>query len=121
MLHVLCPFPPVSPSINFTSPTSTIEEGSDLALMCSATGAPSPSYDWIRLDQSMPSKAQGVGSEVLVIPRIEWSDVGVYACLASNEVGRAQSRPIYVIMQARAGTSISGSIPGDSQSITMKA
>lgn len=60
----------------------------------------------------MPSKAQGVESEMLVIPRVEWSDVGVYACLASNEAGRVQSRPIYVIMQARAGNSISGSIPG---------
>ena len=104
--------PSESPSINFTTPTSTIEEGSDLTLMCSATGTPSPNYNWIRLDQSMPSKAQGVESEMLVIPRVEWSDVGVYACLASNEAGRAQSRPIYVIMQARAGNSISGSIPG---------
>ena len=60
----------------------------------------------------MPSKAQGVDSSMLIIPQIDWSDIGVYACLAINELGRTQSRPIYVIMQAQAGTSISSSIIG---------
>ena len=60
----------------------------------------------------MPSKAQGVDSSTLVIPQIDWSDIGVYVCLAFNELGRTQSKPIYVIMQAQAGTSITGSIIG---------
>ena len=104
--------PAVAPSINSTTTTPTIEEGSDLTLTCYATGTPSPSYNWIRLDKSMPSKAQGVDSSMLVIPQIDWSDIGVYACLAFNELGRTQSKPIYVIMQAQAGTSITSSIVG---------
>ena len=104
--------PAVAPSINSTTTTPTVGEGSDLTLTCYATGTPSPSYNWIRLDKSMPSKAQGVDSSTLVIPQIDWSDIGVYVCLAFNELGRTQSKPIYVIMQAQAGTSITSSIIG---------
>ena len=104
--------PAVAPSINSTTTTPTVGEGSDLTLTCYATGTPSPTYNWIRLDKSMPSKAQGVDSSTLVIPQIDWSDIGVYVCLAFNELGRTQSKPIYVIMQAQAGTSITSSIIG---------
>ena len=55
----------------------------------------------------MPSKARGVNTQTLVIPRVGWNDIGVYACVAVNEGGNAQSRPIYVILQGRPGSSIS--------------
>ena len=85
----------------------TVEEGRDLILTCSATGSPSPNYEWLRLDQAMPSKANGATSPTLTIPRVDWSDVGIYACLASNEGGTAQSRAIRTIMQGRQGSRIS--------------
>ena len=86
-------------------------EGLDLTLTCSATGSPPPSYRWIRLDKQMPSKARGVNTQTLVIPKVGWNDIGVYACVAVNEGGNAQSRPIYVILQGRTGSSFSNT-PG---------
>lgn len=88
-----------------------VEEGTDLILTCSATGSPPPNYKWLRLDQAIPSKARGATSPTLTIPTVDWSDVGVYACLASNEGGTAQSRAIRTVMQGRQGnriTSIEG-------------
>ncbi len=107
---ILCPIvlSLVPPTINYISANPAVEEGSDLLINCSATGNPSPSYQWLRLDRALPSKAKGANEGNLVIPAADWGDIGVYACLAFNRIGTAQSKPIYVTMKAQSASSISG-------------
>ncbi len=77
-------------------------------LSCTATGNPIPRYQWLRLDRSLPWKAQDAGDGKLVIPMADWGDIGIYACVAFNRMGTAQSQPIYVTMKAKSASSISG-------------
>ena len=88
------------PSIKATSGSVTALEGSDLTLNCTAIGNPAPTYEWIRLDGSLSSKTRGINSSKLLIPSFEWSDAGMYACLASNQWGSAQSEMLYVTLQS---------------------
>ena len=91
---------PAPPTIVATSGSLVAVEGSDLSLNCSATGDPLPTYHWIRLDTSLTDKAQGVDSPVLLVPDVGWNDAGLYACLVTNEQGRAQSEALFVTLQA---------------------
>ena len=74
----------------------TVDDGTDVRLNCSATGFPSPSYQWRKLDGVIPSTAIGVNSSTLLLPGIGEEGGGVYTCSATNFIGSAESSSIQI-------------------------
>lgn len=88
------------PVVVFVPEDPLFEEGGTLMLKCCAQGKPLPSYAWRRLDEEMTSKAVGTTSRHLFIPNTTMSDIGVYACVAINEGGIAQSSSIQTFFRS---------------------
>ena len=84
------------PVITATSSDVTVLEGTDVILNCSATGFPTPSYQWIRLGGDIPADATGTNTSILLIPESTVDEGGLYACEASNYAGSVQSYPVQV-------------------------
>ena len=74
----------------------TVEAGSNLTIGCTATGYPAPTYEWVRLDQALPSRAIGVETSSLTIPNVTVEDFGQYACIVTNIAGISQSEPLII-------------------------
>ncbi|XP_042239978.1 contactin-like isoform X2 [Homarus americanus] len=59
--------------------------GEDVRLECIAFGYPVPNYNWTRRNGQLPRGAQLMNyNRVLVLPKVEPSDVGDYICRAQN-------------------------------------
>ncbi|KAK8720533.1 hypothetical protein OTU49_013266, partial [Cherax quadricarinatus] len=59
--------------------------GEDVRLECIAFGYPVPMYNWTRRDGQLPRGAQLLNyNRVLVLPKVEPSDIGDYVCRAQN-------------------------------------
>ncbi|XP_045597115.1 contactin [Procambarus clarkii] len=59
--------------------------GEDVRLECIAFGYPVPLYNWTRKDGQLPRGAQMLNyNRVLVLPKVEPSDIGDYVCRAQN-------------------------------------
>lgn len=64
----------------------TLYEGDELNLICSADGYPAPQMQWRKKTQVL---VEGVDSSATIRKsNVELSDEGVYACSASNVVGK---------------------------------
>lgn len=87
---------PEPPAIGSVSSSMTVDDGTDVRLNCSATGFPSPSYQWRKLDGVIPSTAIGVNSSTLLLPGIGEEGGGVYTCSATNFLGSAESSSIQI-------------------------
>ena len=74
----------------------TVDDGTDVRLNCSATGFPSPSYQWLKVNGEIPSIAVGVNSSTLLIPTIGEDGEGVYICRATNMIGTSESSSIQI-------------------------
>ena len=102
---------PPDPPINVTvTGQSAVVEGTDLILNCSAASSDHQeptTFQWLRIGSSFPSKVTNTSSAQVVVPRVTWSDVGVYYCLAVNAGGSTYSPAIYVLLQVEQGTIIS--------------
>ena len=48
-------------------------------------------YTWIKKDDALPSRAQGVNSAYLTIFNLRPKDSGDYQCIVSNRTGRIDS------------------------------
>ncbi|CAK9803858.1 Protein CEPU-1 [Anthophora quadrimaculata] len=97
-LHVVVP-----PNIEDyqTSSDAIVREGANLTLTCKATGSPKPNITWKRDDSSKISinKTLSVSEwkgETLEITRISRLDMGVYLCIAKNDVPPTVSKQIKV-------------------------
>ena len=86
--------PTVAPEVVSTTVNPAVEAGSNLTFGCTATGYPAPTYEWVRLDQALPSRAIGVETSSLTIPNVTVEDFGQYACIVTNIAGISQSEPI---------------------------
>ena len=93
MHFTTCTEPPV---IQSTSESITADGGANITLSCSASGLPMPTYQWVKLSGDLPSAATGSDSSLLYIPNVSAEEAGMYACMASNLLGTAQSDPIEV-------------------------
>lgn len=82
--------------IQSTSGSITVDVGANITLSCSASGLPMPTYQWVKLNDDLPSAATGNDSSLLYIPDVSAEEAGMYACVASNNLGTAQSDPIEV-------------------------
>ncbi|KAJ7996905.1 hypothetical protein DPEC_G00223350 [Dallia pectoralis] len=74
----------VSPIIFILSKDILVNEGSNVTLMCQASGKPEPSLSWKLLS---PSGDLASEDEYLDIPGISRHKAGTYQCTAINDVG----------------------------------
>ena len=65
-------------------PKSTAIEGSDLRLICAATGQPKPSISWERLGSTLDTKRLIVDGATFILKSSKVSDSGTYSCRAEN-------------------------------------
>ena len=84
------------PTITSSSNNKTVNEGSDLALFCSATGKPAPNITWTRvLEDGTSSKVLFVESP-WITKNVRRNFTGQYRCTADNGIGGQVNRTIYV-------------------------
>ena len=69
----------VSPSIDYISQNTTLNETDDVILFCNSTGNPSPNITWKFLDNSKVTFG-----EPLSLQRVNRSQAGTYRCTATN-------------------------------------
>lgn len=67
--------------------TSTARTGQSLTLSATASGTPSPSYQWLRNNLPIP----GATNTTLVLEALRFSDAGTYAVVATNSAGAETS------------------------------
>ena len=75
-----------------------VNEANPIVLSCDASGFPEPSFTW-RKDGQVVSK-----SKQLKIQRSERGYSGIYACTASNGVGKDKTAKAYVTVQCKSIT-----------------
>ena len=84
------------PRITSSRGKQTVNEGSDLALFCNATGRPIPTITWTRvLEDGTSSKLQFVGSP-WGTKKIRRNFTGQYRCTADNGIGSSVNHTIFV-------------------------
>ncbi|XP_060888188.1 striated muscle preferentially expressed protein kinase [Labrus mixtus] len=76
---------------------AAVGTGCDIRLRVSVSGLPKPSLTWFRNDELLPpSENQDSGG--LWIRDCRTSDAGLYACVATNELGEASCSAVLAIM-----------------------
>ena len=68
---------------------SLLTNNYNYSLTCEANGA--TSYNWERLNGSIPSGATGVNTSTLTMINLTPEDAGNYRCVATNASGSSQS------------------------------
>ncbi|XP_013139539.1 PREDICTED: neurotrimin-like isoform X2 [Papilio polytes] len=112
-LHVVVP-----PSIidNMTSVDTVVREGSDVTLVCRASGYPDPYVMWRREDgQDFNYNGESVAAvdgETLTITKVSRLHMGAYLCIASNEVPPSISKRIMLMVQFPPMLSIPNQLEG---------
>ncbi|XP_014664691.1 PREDICTED: lachesin-like [Priapulus caudatus] len=74
-----------------------VSENQTVVLTCSATGFPPPTLYWQKEDQSLlPTGESQHWNSTMIIDRITKEDRGIYVCVADNQVGDGDRRPVKV-------------------------
>ena len=74
--------------------STTVAAGMNVTLTCDASGADNLKYQWIRMGKNtIPSKARGINSSTLIIPKIMIKDSGKYQCVVTSGDTSVTSRP----------------------------
>ncbi|XP_051283364.1 striated muscle preferentially expressed protein kinase isoform X2 [Dicentrarchus labrax] len=88
---------PTAPVFTRKLRKAAVGTGCDIRLRVSVAGFPKPSLTWYHNDEPLPpSEAQDSGG--LWIRDCRTSDAGLYACLATNELGEASCSAVLAIM-----------------------
>ncbi|PZC86120.1 hypothetical protein B5X24_HaOG213078 [Helicoverpa armigera] len=109
---------PVPPSIidNMTSTDMVVREGSDVTLVCRASGYPEPYVMWRREDgQDFNYNGESVSvvdGETLTITKVSRLHMGAYLCIASNGVPPSISKRIMLMVQFPPMLSIPNQLEG---------
>uniref|UniRef100_A0A8D0CZF8 Neurotrimin n=1 Tax=Sander lucioperca TaxID=283035 RepID=A0A8D0CZF8_SANLU len=82
-VHILVQVPP---EIINLSKDIVVNEGSNVTLMCQASGKPEPSISWKLISSSGSPGDLGSDDEYLEIPSISRQKAGTYECTAVNEI-----------------------------------
>lgn len=94
MSHIF--FLSAPPTITSSSNNQAVDEGSDLALFCNATGKPTPNITWTRvLEDGTSSKVLFVESP-WITKNVRRNFTGQYRCTADNGIGSHVNRTVYV-------------------------
>ena len=76
---------------------TTVHEGSNLHLICNASGKPEPNITWTK---EKPGNQQNTvvvqEGKVLNITNINRTDAGNYTCTAYNGFGKPENQKVYV-------------------------
>ncbi|XP_041640073.1 uncharacterized protein LOC121507800 [Cheilinus undulatus] len=83
-----------TPSV-WVSPVDEITEGSSVTLTCSSDANRTAKYTWYRKNQTLSSE----GAQ-LVFSSIQSSDSAEYQCAAENQLGRRESKPVFIHVQS---------------------
>ncbi|KAJ2947476.1 hypothetical protein O0L34_g17261 [Tuta absoluta] len=108
----------VPPSIidNMTSTDVVVREGSDVTLVCRASGYPEPYVMWRREDgQDFNYNGESVSvvdGETLTITKVSRLHMGAYLCIASNGVPPSISKRISLMVQFPPMLSIPNQLEG---------
>lgn len=108
----------VPPSIidNMTSTDMVVREGTDVTLVCQASGYPEPYVMWRREDgQDFNYNGESVGvvdGETLTITKVSRLHMGAYLCIASNGVPPSISKRIMLMVQFPPMLSIPNQLEG---------
>ncbi|XP_063368927.1 lachesin-like isoform X2 [Cydia amplana] len=108
----------VPPSIidNMTSTDMVVREGSDVTLVCRASGYPEPYVMWRREDgQDFNYNGESVSvvdGETLTIGKVSRLHMGAYLCIASNGVPPSISKRIMLMVQFPPMLSIPNQLEG---------
>ncbi|CAG9120997.1 unnamed protein product [Plutella xylostella] len=108
----------VPPSIidNMTSTDVVVREGSDVTLVCRASGYPEPYVMWRREDgqdfQYNGESVSVVDGETLTITKVSRLHMGAYLCIASNGVPPSISKRIMLMVQFPPMLSIPNQLEG---------
>ena len=78
-------------------------EGSDVVLMCEATGDGTLTYQWRKESGSLPSNSRSSknGGKTLTINNITVSDSGQYYCVVDNGGDSVSSRRVQVTVKSQ--------------------
>ncbi|XP_065807862.1 striated muscle preferentially expressed protein kinase [Labrus bergylta] len=88
---------PAPPAFTRKLRKAAVGTGCDIRLRVSVSGFPKPSLTWFRNDELLPpSENQDCGG--LWIRDCRTSDAGLYACVATNELGEASCSAVLAIM-----------------------
>ncbi|XP_028174575.1 lachesin-like isoform X2 [Ostrinia furnacalis] len=108
----------VPPSIidNMTSTDMVVREGSDVTLVCRASGYPEPYVMWRREDGQdfnyNGEQVSVVDGETLTITKVSRLHMGAYLCIASNGVPPSISKRIMLMVQFPPMLSIPNQLEG---------
>ncbi|KAM3867287.1 leucine-rich repeat, immunoglobulin-like domain and transmembrane domain-containing protein 3a [Diretmus argenteus] len=87
----------VKPSVMTSATKITSALGSNVLLRCDATGHPTPTLTWAKLDGSsvnntvQESPGEGVQWSIMSLHGISYKDAGNYSCKAKNFAGNAEA------------------------------
>lgn len=77
-------------------------EGTDVSLNCTATGDPTPTVHWLRLDTNTSNKTKiNTTTSILTIQNFSDVDVGMYVCVAINSVGMDATNITYLRLNSK--------------------
>jgi len=85
------------PEITFYKSNYTVNETSNVTLVCRAKGVPQPRIIWTR---SGNSEVLSCG-EQFVILNTKGSDNGIYRCIARNDIDQQDSKDIILNVQSK--------------------
>jgi len=94
---VSCVFLIDPPEITFYESSYTVNETSNVTLVCRAKGVPQPRIIWTRSDGS---KELAYGEEFLIVDT-KGSDDGTYRCIARNNIGQQDSINVILNVQSK--------------------
>jgi len=86
----------VPASLTNESPDQTVHEGSNLQLLCEATGKPTPNTTWTRVLENDSKSEVLYQGPTLDFPNINRSASGTYRCTADNRFGNPVSHEVKV-------------------------
>ncbi|XP_053672067.1 basement membrane-specific heparan sulfate proteoglycan core protein [Anopheles nili] len=79
---------PVKPTVQVSQPFIDTDEYLSAEVRCTATGYPTPSITWERVDQPLPYNSM-TEYGLLRFTSLRQNDAGTYRCIARNDVGES--------------------------------
>ena len=76
-------------------------EGNSAAVVCNATGTPTPTVTWVQGPSSQIPKSEGEGSATLSFNPVSKRDAGFYRCKANNTAGTKQTELLQLIVHCK--------------------
>lgn len=86
-----------APEVAVASVSEAVIEGEKAEFRCKASGIPTPSITWKRLDSDLPDGAL-VRNGLLTIPSTGPEDAGTYTCKAVNDEGEDSTNVLLEII-----------------------